>query len=244
MNTMRFVYFSLLLFPCILLAEEKVDFNTQIKSILSNKCIACHGPDEENREAGLRLDTFEGATKDLGDYFAIVPGDPEESEMIFRMGLDPDDKEIMPPEGRGDPLTEEELELFSKWIEQGAEYDKHWSYKQPKRTETPDGVHPVDYFVRERLEEEGLEPASPADKNTLIRRVFSTSLAYHPLRQKWMHLFRTLRRRLMRRWWMICSPVPLLENTGQECGSILPAMQTPQDMPMMCPVPSGHTGIM
>jgi len=116
----------------------------------------------------------------LGDYFAIVPGDPEESEMIFRMGLDPDDKEIMPPEGRGDPLTEEELELFSKWIEQGAEYDKHWSYKQPKRTETPDGVHPVDYFVRERLEEEGLEPASPADKNTLIRRIFLDLIGLPP----------------------------------------------------------------
>ena len=63
---MRFVYLSLLLFPCFLLAEEKVDFNTQIKSILSNKCIACHGPDEEHREAGLRLDTFDGALKTWG----------------------------------------------------------------------------------------------------------------------------------------------------------------------------------
>ena len=83
------------------LAEEKVDFNTQIKSILSNKCIACHGPDEEHREAGLRLDTFDGATEDLGGYAALIPGDAEDSEMIFRMGLDPDDEEIMPPEGRG-----------------------------------------------------------------------------------------------------------------------------------------------
>jgi len=180
MNIMHFIALTLLFFPFSLWAEEKIDFNTQIKSILSNKCIACHGPDEENREAGLRLDTFEGATADLGDYFAIVPGDPEESEMIFRMGLDPDDEEIMPPEGRGDPLTEEELELFSKWIEQGAEYDKHWAYKQPKRTETPDGVHPVDHFVRERLEEEGLEPASRADKNTLIRRIFLDLIGLPP----------------------------------------------------------------
>ena len=116
---MRFVYLSLLLFPCFLLAEEKVDFNTQIKSILSNKCIACHGPDEEHREAGLRLDTFDGATEDLGGYAALIPGDADDSEMIFRMGLDSDDEEIMPPKGKGDPLTEEEIELFSKWINQG-----------------------------------------------------------------------------------------------------------------------------
>ena len=131
---MRFVYLSLLLFPCFLLAEEKVDFNTQIKSILSNKCIACHGPDEENREAGLRLDTFDGATEDLGGYAALIPGGAQHSEMIFRMGFDPDDEEIMPPECRGDPLTEEEIELFSRWINQGGEYDKHWSYKKPVLT--------------------------------------------------------------------------------------------------------------
>jgi hypothetical protein len=97
MNIMRFIPLSLLLFPFFLLAEEKVDFNTQIKSILSNKCIACHGPDEEHREAGLRLDTFDGATEDLGGYAALIPGNAEDSEMIFRMGLDPDDEEIMPP---------------------------------------------------------------------------------------------------------------------------------------------------
>ena len=105
----------------VVVAEEKVDFNTQIKSILSNKCIACHGPDEEHREAGLRLDTFDGATEDLGGYAALIPGDADDSEMIFRMGLDSDDEEIMPPKGKGDPLTEEEIELFSKWINLGGE---------------------------------------------------------------------------------------------------------------------------
>ena len=126
---MRFIPLPFLLIPLFLLAEEKVDFNTQIKSILSNKCIACHGPDEEHREAGLRLDTFDGATEDLGGYAALIPGDADDSEMIFRMGLDSDDEEIMPPNGKGDPLTEEEIELFSKWINQGGKYDKHWSYK-------------------------------------------------------------------------------------------------------------------
>ena len=82
-NTMRFASLSLLLLPCFLLAEEKVDFNTQIKSILSNKCIACHGPDEEHREAGLRLDTFDGATEDLGGYAALIPGKAEDSDCLL-----------------------------------------------------------------------------------------------------------------------------------------------------------------
>ena len=162
------------------LAEEKVDFNTQIKSILSNKCIACHGPDEEHREAGLRLDTFDGATEDLGGYAALIPGNAEDSEMIFRMGLDPDDEEIMPPEGRGDPLTEEEIELFSRWINQGGEYDKHWSYKKPVRPAAPAGIHPVDHFVQERLKQEGLKPSNPADKRTIIRRVFLDLIGLPP----------------------------------------------------------------
>jgi mono/diheme cytochrome c family protein len=164
----------------IVIAEEKVDFNTQIKSILSNKCIACHGPDEEHREAGLRLDTFDGATEDLGGYAALIPGDADDSEMIFRMGLDSDDEEIMPPKGKGDPLTEEEIELFSKWINQGGEYDKHWSYKKPVRPAAPTGMHPVDHFVQERLKQEGLKPANPADKRTIIRRVFLDLIGLPP----------------------------------------------------------------
>ena len=82
---MRFASLSLLLLPYFLLAEEKVDFNTQIKSILSNKCIACHGPDEEHREAGLRLDTFDGATEDLGAYAALIPGDADDSLSLIHI---------------------------------------------------------------------------------------------------------------------------------------------------------------
>ena len=89
-----YTFCSLLLFlPALILAKNSIDFNSQIKPLLSNRCIACHGPDEENREAGLRLDTFEGATRDLDGYSAIVPGNPEESEIIFRVTLE---------DGRGD----------------------------------------------------------------------------------------------------------------------------------------------
>ena len=96
----------LLFFFCVpfWLFAKKVDFNTQIKSLLSNRCIACHGPDEENRKAGLRLDTWEGATRDLDGYSAIVPGNPEESEILFRVTLENGDQELMPPKGRGEKL--------------------------------------------------------------------------------------------------------------------------------------------
>lgn len=168
---MRFFFLFLFIFPLFIHASEKVDFNTQIKSLLSNRCISCHGPDEENREAGLRLDTFDGATRDLDGYFALVPGDPDESEMIFRMGLSADDDEVMPPKGKGEPLAKEEVELFRSWIKQGAKYDKHWSYKAPVRESVPTQVHPVDHFVKRRLQEEGLKLSSPADPYTLARRV-------------------------------------------------------------------------
>ena len=95
---------STFLFGCIAIAAYgKIDFNSQIKSLLSNKCVACHGPDDQHREAGLRLDTFEGATRDLDGYSAIVPGNPEDSEILFRVTLPKGDEEHMPPKGKGNP---------------------------------------------------------------------------------------------------------------------------------------------
>ena len=152
-------------------AKGEVDFNTQIKSLLSNRCIACHGPDEENREAGLRLDTFDGATRDLDGYSAIVAGDAEESEIMFRVTLDDDDEELMPPKGKGQRLSDEETALLSEWINQGAKYDKHWSYKTPSRFTVPDAFHPVDYFIGEKLKNENLKFSQAADRKTLARRV-------------------------------------------------------------------------
>jgi len=168
---MRLILFLTFILPFFLFAEERIDFNTQIKSLLSNRCIACHGPDEENREAGLRLDTFDGATRDLDGYSAIVPGDPEESEMIFRISLPADDEEVMPPKGKGRPFTDKEVALLEKWVAQGAEYDKHWSYKKPYRREVPNGIHPVDHFITDRLQKEGLTFSPQADRRTLARRV-------------------------------------------------------------------------
>ena len=168
---MKLPYLAFLLFPLFVLAKQDIDFNTQIKSLLSNRCIACHGPDEEHREAGLRLDTFEGATRDIDGYSAIVPGNPDDSEILFRVTLENGDQELMPPKGRGERLSEQEVALLTEWIKQGAKYDKHWSYKSLVRAEAPEKEHPVDFFINQRLKKEGLSKSEPADKRTLARRV-------------------------------------------------------------------------
>ena len=174
--------------PLFVVAEQKIDFNTQIKSLLSNRCIACHGPDEENREAGLRLDTFEGATRDLDGYSAIVVGDAKESEIIFRVTLDDDDEELMPPKGKGQRLSDEETALLTEWINQGAKYDKHWSYKSPSRSAVPDAVHPVDYFIVKKLKSENLNFSQAADRKTLARRVSLDLIGLPPTLEE-LHTF-------------------------------------------------------
>jgi len=146
-------------------ADDPIDFNTQIRPLLSNRCFACHGPDEEERAADLRLDTEEGALD-----WAIVAGEPDDSEVLQRI-LSDDEDSIMPPPGKGDPFSEEEAELIARWIREGANYSRHWSYVKPTRPEVPAGVHPVDHFIGQRLKKEGLGFSPEADRRTLARRV-------------------------------------------------------------------------
>ncbi|HEY1067026.1 MAG TPA: DUF1549 domain-containing protein, partial [Pirellulales bacterium] len=158
-------------------AAPKVDFNRDVRPLLSNNCFSCHGPDEAERQAGLRLDSLEGATAKLeSGVQGIVPGDPAASELVKRiLSADPDLK--MPPEESGKHLTPAQVEILKQWIAEGAEYRKHWSFIPPTRPEPPavskeDLVRtPIDRFVQKKLEEEGLAPAAEADKVTLIRRV-------------------------------------------------------------------------
>lgn len=162
----------------ILLAsgEEKIDFNRDVRPILSGKCFACHGPDEAERGGDVRLDTEAGSRHDMGGYSAVVPGDPEASELIFRVTTD-DDIDIMPPEDKGEPLSKGEVAILTKWIEQGGEYAQHWSYEKPKRPGIPATIretwsrnNEIDFFIQRRLESEGLEPSLQADRLTLARR--------------------------------------------------------------------------
>jgi len=157
-------------------AAETVDFNREVRPILSNYCFTCHGPDEAERQADLRLDTKRGAFEDLGGYAAIVPGKPDESELVYRLTAeDPDER--MPPESSGKSLTKSEIELLHRWVEQGADYAEHWSYVKPARPELPAVKqhawprNEIDHFILARLEKEGLSPSEEADRYALIRRL-------------------------------------------------------------------------
>ena len=153
--------------------EPKVTFNRDVRSILAANCFACHGQDEDHREADLRLDTFDGATADLGEHQAIVPGKLDESELWQRVISDAPDA-VMPPPDTKKTLSEKDKTTLRRWIEQGAEYEQHWSFIAPKKPDVPkvEGVaNPIDAFVQARLAKESLRPAELADNATLIRRV-------------------------------------------------------------------------
>ena len=152
----------------------KPQFNADIRPILSGHCFACHGPDEKHREAHLRLDVREEALRERDGTRAIVPGEPEESEVLARVvSHDPEDA-MPPPKSKRPPLSEEEIATVRRWIEQGAEYQGHWAFL-PLRDEAPPRAarrpNPIDRFIRARLEREGLRPSPEADRATLIRRV-------------------------------------------------------------------------
>ncbi len=152
------------------LSAQSVEFNRDIRPILSDRCYTCHGPAQSTRKSKLRFDTEEGAKQDLGGHFAIVAGDPDHSEMVKRV-TSQNKATRMPPVYSGAALTEREAGLIRQWIAQGAKWQKHWSFIPPVRPEVPANENPIDYFVRARLEKEGLKPAPAADRATLIRRV-------------------------------------------------------------------------
>ena len=152
---------------------QDVSFNRDIRPILSNKCFFCHGPDENKREAGLRLDTREGALADIDGFSAVVPGNPDESEMLFRVAhLDPDER-MPPPEAKKERLTKSEIALLHRWIEQGAPYQGHWSFEPLADSKPPASWtgNPIDHFVDASLARLVIKPSPAADPATLIRRI-------------------------------------------------------------------------
>jgi hypothetical protein len=158
-------------------AEAKVDFNRDIRPILSDNCFACHGPDARQRKAKLRLDIREGALAKLrGGDRAIVPGKIEESTLFERVSAD-DPGQRMPPAKTGKQLTAQQIELLRRWIEKGAPYAAHWAFIPPSKPDLPMVKHtawprdPLDYFILARLEAAGLQPTAEEDRTTLLRRV-------------------------------------------------------------------------
>lgn len=157
-------------------AEGSIDYNLQVRPILSGNCFACHGPDANAREAGLRLDTHGGATAERDGVRAIVPGAPEASALVERI-LSEDSGEVMPPPEAHKKLTGAQKETLVRWIREGAEYKEHWAFVPPVKAALPAVPDPsrvrngIDHFVLATLARENLEPLEEAGRETLIRRV-------------------------------------------------------------------------
>jgi mono/diheme cytochrome c family protein len=153
-------------------ADTKLDFNRDIRPILSDNCFACHGFDAKKRKGKLRLDTAEGATAIKDGIQAVKPGDPEASELIKRI-LSKDPEEVMPPPESHKQITPAQVDILRRWIAQGAAYRKHWSFEVPVRPEipaAPKGTSPIDAFLGDEITKQGLTAGPEADPERLIRR--------------------------------------------------------------------------
>ena len=163
-------------------AEKPVDFAREILPVLSNKCFVCHGPDSRKEDL-LRLDSFEGATSDLGGYRAVDPGDLAKSEIIARIH-DTDDP--MPPEDSGKQLTPAERKLIERWALQGGGYSMHWAFIPPAKPDTPEVANSawprgeIDRFVLAKLEANNLSPVRDAHRQVCAKWIHF----YEPCKQQ------------------------------------------------------------
>ena len=156
-------------------AADKLQFNRDIRPILSNNCYPCHGPDKSHREADLRLDVRQEAVSQK----AIVPGKPTDSEVVARISSS-DPNVLMPPSASKKRLTQQQKETLRRWIAEGAEYQGHWAYVPPVKTPTPAGTNGVDFFVEQRLAKIGLSLSPAADRRTLARRLHTDLIGLPP----------------------------------------------------------------
>lgn len=146
---------------------ETIDFNRDVRPILSDNCYFCHGPDENHRKADLRIDVREAVV----DSAAVIPGKPDESELITRiLSTDPD--KLMPPPDSNKKLDARQQAILKRWVEQGAEYANHWAYEPPVKPLVPEGRQAIDYLVEQRLSSLGIQPLPRADRRVLIRRLY------------------------------------------------------------------------
>ncbi len=179
---------SLIIACCVLshaAAAQNVDFNRDIRPILAENCYLCHGPDEEHREADLRLDQRASAMAEGDDGPIIVPGKPDDSELYTRIAATDEDLRMPPPDSEKS-LTPEQIASVRRWIEQGADWQDHWSFVPPRRLQVPgdlDSAWPrneIDCFVLARMRQAGLEPSPVADRRTLIRRLYLDLIGLPP----------------------------------------------------------------
>lgn len=158
---------------------DRVSYNFDIRPILSDKCLTCHGPDANKRQAGLRLDDPESAfsaLKENPSAHAIVAGEPQLSEVFLRISTK-DTAKMMPPPASNLKLSSHEIALIEKWIKQGAKYEKHWAFVAPKKPALPEvkkedwPKNEIDYFILQKQEQKGFRPNEEADKERLLKRL-------------------------------------------------------------------------
>jgi len=173
----RFLLRSVLLIVAVLatgfpiIRGDEIRFGRDVLPILSDRCFHCHGPDEGQRKADLRLDLRDSAIAQHEGTAAIVPGKPDESELIARISAEDKTLLMPPPSSHRKPLTEKEAGILRRWIEGGAVWGKHWAFEPPVKEDIPGDVNPIDYYVGRKLKEEGLDFSPPARRETLLRRL-------------------------------------------------------------------------
>ncbi len=164
-------------------ASADVDFTRDIRPILAESCFQCHGPDEQARASGLRLDEYSGAVEERAGKRAIVPGDPRASELIERITTDDPARRM--PLG-GDRLADRQIKLLDEWISAGAKYERHWAYEKPERPPLPPVSdprwvrNPIDRFILDKLAVAGLRPSGSAEPAVLMRRLFLDLIGIPP----------------------------------------------------------------
>ena len=165
-----------------------VDFNFDVKPILSDKCYTCHGPDDKARKANLRLDIENGFYKALEDnpnHFVIDKNNPVESEILKRISSENSIYKMPPPESNLD-LSDREKEILKKWVLQGGKWDKHWAYIKPELPIVPEvkninwTTNEIDYFILRKLESKGMSPSKIEEKEILLRRVYFDIIGLPP----------------------------------------------------------------
>ena len=171
-------------------SSGKVDFNRDIRPILSDNCYKCHGPDAKQAKAGLRLDLPEIAVKPLkSGKIAVVPGQPRKSTLVQRITTKDKDEKMPPPE-TGKKLTPEQITLLRRWVEQGAAWQPHWAFIKPEKTTPPEVTdkgfarNEIDRFIAAKLKEKGLKPSPEAERVTLIRRLYFDLTGLPPQRDE------------------------------------------------------------
>jgi hypothetical protein len=186
MKNLRIGFFAALFFSLSGVILAKVDFTRDVRPILSETCFHCHGPDKNKRKAKLRLDIPEGPLVDLGGHQAIVPGKPQESELIARITTE-DEDDHMPPQKSGKKLSADQIVILKQWVAEGGKYEKHWAYRplnKPKLAE-PKSNDPflhneIDQLLLPKIIDSGFKPSPEAEKVTLLRRLYLDLLGIPP----------------------------------------------------------------